>query len=558
MLNLVKNLKIKSAKFLLFLLILGFCNVVFLGFCNTIYDTASKVVVRIDDVRKSEILIALDFNIVPGEQIARPAGEKKLTAPKVKFKNAKIYNAIWPSTLNNESYYTKKFTVLYLLKKENFKNPIEYDISYVICTDYACIPVHESGIITKQNEKSFTKQEVDFILGTKSNTIFVWLLLAFLGGIILNCMPCSLPILSLKIYSILNTTKNKLNIRMQSFLFALGIIFTFMIIAIWSLWAKSSLSSFEWGVYMQEPRCIVFLFLLFLFAALNFFGIGIWTFTIPLPKFHRISNVVQSFVGGIFMAIISTSCAGPFSGAAIFMAATYNNWQTLLILASLGLGVAAPFLLLAISPKMVKIFPKPGIWMEKFKIIIGFIMLFSCIWLLWVLAQQTNIDIIMKILCGSILLAMFLWLKDQTSVRKRWLRILFILSTLGTGIFIFQATQLTKQEEIWIKAYSEEAFQKTQIAKQPILLIFTAAWCLNCQYNKLILQDQEVKDILKKNSVTVFVCDLTKKNEIISSLLAKFSSNSVPFVVFFPTAQKEYIIMPRMLTKNAISKMFEK
>jgi len=518
---------------------------------------------------ENKIFVAIDFEIPTGEHITAPIGKGKSLAPTVDWKNAKILDVVWPKTVDlpepggakgEYSGYNKNFTLIYSLLIEDKAKPIEYDLFYVVCGD-ACKPVQETGELKLNGLLTTNEIENSKDIGSKTSdySFLLMILFGLLGGIILNCMPCVFPIISMKIFGIvkLSTSDEKENansIKKHGLMFSIGTIATFLSLGSILLFLRQTAADVGWGFYMQEPKFIVCLLIAFLLCSLNFFGL--YTLKLPSIKSVRLpteSVYVKSFFNGVFGAVVSAACVGPFAGVAIASALLYGNvWQSECIFAAIGLGVSSPFLAISLFPKLVKIFPKPGEWMEKFKEIMGFIMLFSCVWLLWVLSAQISISRVMEILFITIVFSMFVWMFGKIKNSKTVL-ISSIIGIILSGCF---AVNLAKNEEnlsgIKWKNYSDEVFDNLQIQKKPIFLNFTASWCLNCQFNHMTLEDKDIADAFEKNSVVALKCDWTNRNETITKLLEKFGASSVPFYVFYPLGKTEPIILPTMLTKKKV------
>lgn len=252
-----------------------------------------------------------------------------------------------------------------------------------------------SGIlsVTQGKEVSFYKVHANGSGNKVSNSFWGIIFLAILGGIILNIMPCVFPVLSLKALAICNT-RNKIYKRnvLDGIFYTIGILICFFIIAIIFLGLKATGSSIAWGYQMQSPITISLLIYLFFIISLNL--LGIFEIGISFIKIGKIvtgkENYITSFLTGILAAIIATPCTEPFMGAAIVFALTQPAIIMISIILALGFGLALPILLISLIPKLSKLLPRPGEWMNTFKEFLAFPILISCAWLLWVLTQQVS------------------------------------------------------------------------------------------------------------------------------------------------------------------------
>ncbi len=550
-----------------------FLRCLFLLLVSTIQSN-SKVAFRtsINEVglsSASKIDVAVEFDIPVGEHLTSPEGKGKSLSPNIDWKNAKVLDVTWPKaeqilepdgTKSEYSGYTKNLKLIYSLKPEDKTKPIGYDLFYVICGSM-CKPIQEEGVLPlnglfSKNDWPKTSQELE---KAGSFSFVLMLLFGLLGGIILNFMPCVFPIISMKIFGIVKASgdsdsSGSASIKKHGILFASGTIITFLTLGSVLLILRQSMADVGWGFYMQEPKFVVGILIAFLLCALNFFGV--YNFALPgMPrmKLHIKGEYVKSFFSGVFGALVSAACVGPFAGISIASALLYGNtFESECIFAALGIGVAFPFLAISLFPSAVKIFPRPGNWMETFKGIMGFVMLFSCVWFIWVLSAEVGIANVMKILLALISLSLCIWLFGKTKTSKTLL-VSAVLGIMLSGVAAVQFAN-TEESEIGIKwqNYSEEAFDNAKIQRKPIFLNFSASWCLNCQFNHRVFEDKEVIAAFEKNSVFAIECDWTHRDAIITKLLEKFGTTSVPFYVYYPGGAKDPIILPVVLTKQSI------
>ncbi|GHT89185.1 hypothetical protein FACS1894113_3570 [Alphaproteobacteria bacterium] len=530
--------------------------------------------------KSNRVYIAVDFQVPIGEHISANTGKGESMAPSISWKNAKVIDVFWPKsaplmnsdgTNSHYSVYFKDFSLIYLLEIEELRTQIEYDLSYVICGD-SCRPMQDAGLILPNNELS--QSEIDRTINKHKKEdpkelqqeqkvqiplIFV-IFFGFIGGMILNFMPCVFPIVSMKIFSIIKSSRENPNIiKRQGFSFAAGNIFSFILIGVVLLLLRNSMPDIGWGFYMQEPRFVAGLLIAFLMCGLHFFGI--YHLKIPVKRLPlKIKKAyVASFFNGMFGACASASCVGPFAGVAVASALFYCNFiESLSIFCAMGLGVASPFLLISLFPKSINFMPKPGKWLEIFKEFMGFTMLLSCVWLLWVLVSQIETDRVMLIIANTILISFFCWMFAKAS-QAQFTRGVSMIGLAGCAISIFYLATKPQEnnETINWQTYSKEIFAAAINSDKPVFLNFTASWCLNCQFNHRVFADKYVVEMFKNNDIQAIKCDWSNRDKEISELLKSYGSVSVPFYVYYPAKSKEYKILPAIITINNLLDLCE-
>ncbi|MBW8864999.1 MAG: thioredoxin family protein, partial [Verrucomicrobia bacterium] len=380
--------------------------------------------------------------------------------------------------------------------------------------------------------------------------ILLWQLLgALAGGIIMNLMPCVLPILSLKILSLVQQHgKESAVARRHSLVYLFGVLVSFWLIA--GLVMAGKLAS--WGEQFQDPRFVVIITVLMTVIALNLFGV--FEFILPGKAVGSAAELAAreghsgAFFNGVLAVVLGASCVAPLMGAAIGWAITQSPLVILLIFSAIGLGLALPYVLLTFFPALQKILPKPGAWMEKFKIALGFPMLGMAAWplsLVVVHYGQTG-----ALWVGIFLVALGLgaWVFGefiQRGSRRKWLAWLVVLATIGGGYSyalehqlnwrhpntdaIPKGTVQTSPNNFEWLPWSEDAVAQAQAAGHPVLVDFTADWCLTCQVNrKTSIEIDSVRAKLKAINAVTLVGDYTRKNPAIAAELKRFQWAGVP------------------------------
>lgn len=398
------------------------------------------------------------------------------------------------------------------------------------------------------------------------------LLFAFIGGMILNLMPCVLPVLSLKIFSFVKMSGENRKLCFQHGLsFSLGVLISFWALAGVLLILQAYGQSVGWGFQLQEPIFVAMLASIIFILGLNLFGVmelGTSVTSAAGNINHKAKGLTSSFLSGVLATALATPCTGPFLGSAVGYAVTLPSLSALLIFTMLGAGMAFPYLLLSAYPSLLRFIPKPGNWMITFKEIMGFLMMATTIWLLFVFTAQTDSLSLIMLLGSFFLFGLSCWIygKWVTPMKKKRTRTIGLISSLAFlafGVFvIFESVNSvplnpTKTEEI-ASASDWEPFSPKRIAELqaqgiPVFVDFTAKWCLICQTNHMSLASTAAEEKFKSAGVVRMKADWTKKDEIITEELAKFGRNSVPLYVLYGKDKNETAtILPQVLTSDIV------
>lgn len=454
----------------------------------------------------------------------------------------------------------------------NGKNAYEIHVQLdpVNCTDVALNLEESSTNHIKSEDAHKFKGSVLLAIG-----------LAFLGGLILNCMPCVLPVISFKVLSFVKMAGESRRLIFQHGLaFSFGVLISFWVLAGVLLTLQSWGQAVGWGFQLQEPlfvgilAAIIFVFGLSLFGVFEI-GTGMASLA-GQASTKSDTSLTGSFLSGILATAVATPCTGPFLGTAVGFAVTLPTYKALMIFTSLGLGMAFPYLLLSAFPELLKFMPKPGNWMVTFKEVMGFIMLATVLWLIWVFGAQTDTMAISILLAGFFLLAIgcWIWGKWGTPVMKKQTRLISLCITTVTfamgGYAITKASGMTSSSiepmssseiamadtspgqltDRWIP-FSPELLEKLQSQGVPVFIDFTAKWCLICQANHLVLEVDNVQQKFREKGVVRMLGDWTKSDPVITEWLKKFGRNGVPLYVLYNENQ-EPEILPQVLTPDLV------
>lgn len=438
---------------------------------------------------------------------------------------------------------------------------LKVHISYIVC-DKLCTPEK-----TTQTLKFVDDTQWDSIEKQRSKSEFftyqmgLMLLFAFIGGLILNLMPCVLPILSLKIMNLTQYHQSK-KLRINGLLFTAGTVISFWILAGILQAFRIAGHQVGWGFQLQSPAVVTALIFVFFAFALNLFGvfeIGTSLTRITSKKSDD-TTLLGSFFHGVLACIVATPCSAPFMGASVGFALTQSPMHGFLIFTCLALGLSTPYLLICLHPKSAKFLPKPGAWMSIFKSVLGFGMGASVLWLLHVLADQVAIAILLDVLSSLLIVAIACWVYGHWGMLNRSLhvRILATIIAFGlTGTAYFYATKPIEQssENAWI-AYNPNTIEHLR-KKFPVLIDFTAKWCITCQVNKrLVLNTEKAHQLFKQKHVQLVKADWTNYDSSITKALEQYGRGSVPlYVLLYPNGHHK--VLPELLTFNILQEALE-
>ena len=387
------------------------------------------------------------------------------------------------------------------------------------------------------------------------------LLLALVGGLILNLMPCVFPVLGIKVLGFVNQAgSDRGKVVAHGLVFTGGVLLSFWTLAGLLLGLRAGGAEFGWGFQLQSPAFVFGMAAFLLVFALNLSGL----FEIGLSatgvggKLQMQSGYGGSFFTGILATLVATPCSAPFLAPALGAALTLSALESILVFTAIGLGLSAPYLLLSVFPAAVKLLPRPGAWMETFKQLMAFPLYATVGWLLWVLAGQTkdNDSALLLIVFGLVLIAMAAW------VYGRWpkpaARVLAAALLVG-GIWLgwpksAEAAPATASGYVvkW-EPWSPAAVQAARYDGRMIYVDFTARWCATCQTNKAaVFTSSAVLSELEKRNVLLLKADWTSKDPAITAELAKWQRSAVPFNLIYAPGRPEPVVLPELLTPGIV------
>ena len=384
------------------------------------------------------------------------------------------------------------------------------------------------------------------------------LIFALIGGLILNLMPCVFPVISLKVLSFVSMGgSSPRKIRNHALVFTVGVIASFMLIALTIVLLKQAGNFVGWGFQLQSPLIVGLLSLVMVFISLvlitdNSFGES-------LTKLGNIggseNGYYSSFLTGVLAVVVASPCTAPFMGAALGYALIQPSGETVPIFLSLSLGFSLPYLLLAANPKLIDFLPKPGDWMVTLKEFFAFPMLATALWLLWVFSLQVNQVLVIFLLIGWLLLALNFWIfqKDYKTINK----VIFLGISIFSMIYFLPETEDIETEQNIIIGSATEWYEGIEDdlrnKNQPYFINFTAAWCITCQSNEITAFSKDgFKSLLEEKNIEYIKADWTNRNDAITRSLKKYGRSGVPFYVYWEPGFENPKILPAILTDQII------
>ncbi len=556
-------------------------------------NTKSQQTLRLKDILNISGGAKTDQKVFAMVKVTIPEGyhiysnDDPIAATKILLKNIKKSLVTYPIAtikhVDQEKLAIYRGAVYFFICFDNLENKsvesIETTFEATMCGNDTCFPIFKNLKAQVLSAKQFLEYMPDE--KTLNNSfenveekptwyvdLFFMFCFAILGGVLLNLMPCVLPVLSLKVLN-LTKIKRRKTLRQSGVFFFLGVVSFFWLLVIIILLLKNAGMHVGWGFQLQHPGFISFLLILFVALSLNLFGL------FEIPTFRMAAHAsgykakdyrLSSFVHGAITTLVASPCSAPFMGAALGFALSQSVFATMLIFTGVGIGVSLPYLMFCFFPRSIVILPKQGQWMVYFKQSMGFAMLGSTIWLLSILYNQLNEIGFMCIIFSALVVSIALWLLGimQFQQKKRIRITLLVLSLL---ILLFSAiisryAILNNQTEVkafekydnvefW-QVYSKNNVEDALANGKAVFIDFTATWCITCQANKkLVLNTKAFANLLADNNVVGLRADWTTHDQEITKALEFYGRNSVPtYVLIKPNG--EHTVLPEILTLNKV------
>ena len=396
--------------------------------------------------------------------------------------------------------------------------------------------------------------------GTGVSGLLTALLLALLGGLILNLMPCVLPVLSLKVLGLAHSAESRARARSHALWYTFGVLVAFTAIGTLVIGLRAAGQAAGWGFQLQQPWFVAALVYLMFVVGLSM--TGVFTLGSNLggvgQQLASRQGPLGDFCGGVLACVVASPCIAPFMGTALAYAFTAPTALALLVFLALGLGLSLPFLLIGLVPSLAKRLPQPGAWMVTLKQVLAVPMYLAAIWLAWVLGKQRGVDAIALVLVGSLLLTLGLrWFEHARWRSLRWGRALSILLMLLALVPIWAVTRIAPPNQTQAKhssevAYSPEMLDRLRADNRVIFVNITADWCVTCKANERhVLASNNFHDLLQRTDTVYMKGDWTNVDPQISEFLDKHHAVGVPlYVVYGPGAPPR--ILPTVLTEAVV------
>ncbi len=386
--------------------------------------------------------------------------------------------------------------------------------------------------------------------------------LAFLGGLLLNLMPCVFPVLFLKGLALVNSShEEKSRQRAHGLMYTLGIMVSFWIIVAALLILRAGGRELGWGFQLQSPGFVAVLAALVFFLGLSLAGqfeLGL-SLTSAGGGLAQKQGLAGSFFTGVLATVVATPCMGPLMGAAVGFALAAPSWLTFVVFTALALGLALPYLALSMQPQWTRFLPKPGAWMETLKQATSVMLFGTAIWLTWVYAQlyaPNGADRMVWLLTCFLVLAIAGWALGRWPAKWSSAVAAVVLIAIALALPLHKP----KVDRLVWQPYTEANFTAARASGDPVFVDFTAAWCLSCQVNeKAVLKSADVEHALEKSHVKLLKADWTQYDPTITKELAAVGRSGVPTYVMYPPGKVSNAdVLPELLTKSVVLNAIEK
>ena len=382
-------------------------------------------------------------------------------------------------------------------------------------------------------------------------TFWLALLGAFVGGMILNLMPCVFPVLAIKVVSFVNVKDQRTRVS-TGLAYTAGVTLSFLALGALLLALRAAGEQLGWGFQLQSPAVVAGLAVLFTLLGLNLAGLFEFGNFLPsrVASLQAKNPTVDSFLSGVLATAIASPCTAPFMGASLGYAVGLPAVQALAVFAAIGLGMALPYLAASAVPAVANALPRPGAWMVTFKQLMAFPMFATVVWLVWVLGQQSGIDGAGALLGLLVLMSLIIW---ALTLKGRAGTVIATLSIAGCGLFIWSTGQnITKIQEssattstlaIGWQAWEPGRVEQLTSSGQSVFVDFTAAWCVTCQYNKkTTLSNASVLADFEAKKVTLLRADWTRRDPAVTAALTQLGRSGVPVYVIYKPGRAPVVL----------------
>lgn len=498
--------------------------------------------------------------------------------------NLKDVKILWPiahktKVQDQNAYVYEGQTVIPLkLTPEDRKQPITLNlkVSFLACSSL-CVPFEKTlSLVLNPGDKSDAVFKViEQREGAYEGLSLLSLLcIALLGGLILNVMPCVLPVLSLKVMSLIKQSKKSHSNHAKKgfFITGLGILASFLLLALLTVILKESGQAFGWGIHFQNPHFLLFVFLVLVAFAASLCGI----FEIDLPSglgtwliTHEGKGKVKDFLSGVFATLLATPCSAPFVGTALSFALARSTGDIFLVFLFLGLGFASPYFLIASLPQRYIILPKPGVWMVWVQTILGALLAVTALWIGWILTFHLPLWVLFVSTGLSLTALSLFWIKHhKTPTLRAWLFAtpLFLMAWALSWVAPNEPPSNPAQKfglhspniDLW-KPFEPDAIPALIAQGKCVFIDATAEWCVTCAVNKsLVMNDPHITALLARHDVIAMRADWTRQDPRITAFLQAYGRYGIPFNIVFGPQNPEGVPLPEILSIEGVQDAFQK
>ena len=386
------------------------------------------------------------------------------------------------------------------------------------------------------------------------------LLFAFIGGLILNVMPCVFPVIGIKIMGFVQQAgDSRRKILMHGLAYTAGVLVCF-----WGLALFVIILGKGWGAQLQSPWFVLCLCYFFMAFGLNMAGVfEVGTSATGVGHGLQSKGGLQgSFFSGLLATVVATPCSAPFLAPALTWALSLPAAVALLVFTVIGLGLSSPYLILSVSPGLVKMLPRPGAWMESFKQGMSFLLFGTSGYMLWIVGGMVSPDHVLQVTFGLVLVAVACWVWGRWNLPhkpKRIQRRAFILSVLALAGGLYLGWPPNTEAELKWGTWSPETVQKLRDEGTPVYIDFTARWCATCQTNHRVYKSEALKSLFRAHKVVLLKADWTNPDDLIKETLHKeYQSEAIPVNVLYIPGVKEGYVLPKVLTVDNVSEALGK
>jgi thiol:disulfide interchange protein DsbD len=391
---------------------------------------------------------------------------------------------------------------------------------------------------------------------------------AFIGGLILNLMPCVFPVLSMKGLSLLSKAgKGSAAARTQGIAYTIGVVASFLLVAFILITLREAGDEIGWGFQFQSPIMVSAIAILFFVVGLNLSGVFeiAGSFQGAGRMLSQMEGTAGSFFTGVLAVVVATPCTAPFMAGATGFALLQSTPVALAVFASLGLGMALPFLAISASPWLLRYLPRPGAWMVRLKELLAFPMYGSAVWLVWVLSQQTDSNGVTAVLASMVAIAFAAWawgIAQRNGVA--WGRVgavigiagaiaLLALSPIADNQTTVERSKGDENAAIPYEPFSPERLEQLRELRKPVFVNLTAAWCITCLLNEeMALSSERMAETFRTRGIVYLKGDWTNRDPVIARVLKQYGRSGVPLYLYFAPGALEAKILPQILTEGEL------